>query len=66
MTTPRYPDVALPLCGMNGSKVAILERVRRAMKEHQIDHLFPQFWREVAGGDTQTLVDAIHRWFTVD
>lgn len=62
---PRYPDVVVPLTGLDGAPAAILSRVERTMKRRNIDHLWPSF-RQDAAGDYQSLLDATRRWFTTE
>jgi hypothetical protein len=62
---PRYPDVVVPLSGLDGMTASILGRVERTMKREGIDHLWPSFLQDSAG-DYQSLLDATRRWFATE
>ena len=66
MTSPKHPEIVVPMVGEDGNAFAILGRVQREMKRAGI----PQderdaFMAEASSGDYDQLVGTVLRWVEV-
>lgn len=65
--SPRYPHVCVLLSGSDGNAFAILGRVQRAMREHDVSEPeIREFFKQATAGDYQDLLRVVHRWVGVE
>ena len=63
----KFPDVVVPLSGIDSNAFAILGTVRRALKSAGVDHdAIAEFSDEATGGDYNHLLATVMRWVTVE
>ena len=63
----KFPDVVVPLSGIDSNAFAILGTVRRALKSAGVDHdTITEFSDEATGGDYNHLLATVMRWVTVE
>ncbi len=64
---PKYPQVHVQLVGEDGNAVAIIARVRRAMRNANIpQEEISQFTEEATSGDYNHLLQTVMGWVSVD
>lgn len=67
MTTPRYPNINVPLVGEDGNAFAILGRVSRAMRLAGVPaNERDAFVNEAKAGDYDQLLATVMRWVNTD
>ena len=67
VTTPKYPEVNIPLIGEDGNAYAILGRVSRAMKRAGIhESEWDDFYAQATSGDYDNLLVTVMTWFSTD
>ena len=63
-TTPKYPNIIIPLVGEDGNAFSILGRVRRAMYRSGLGDLeWGDFYCEATSGSYDHLLATIMKWF---
>lgn len=66
MTEVRHPEVTVQLTGTDGNAFAVLGRVRRALRETDVDEEeVVQFTDEATSGDYDNLLRTCIRWVDV-
>lgn len=66
-TTPRYPEIRVPLVGQDGNAFSILGRCQRAMRAAGLDATTQaEFAREATAGTYSELLKTVMSWFAVD
>lgn len=67
MTTPKYPNINVPLVGEDGNAFAILGRCFKAMRSAGISPAERKaFEAEAISGDYDKLLATVMRWFGTD
>lgn len=63
-TTPKYPNIIIPLVGEDGNAFSILGRVRRAMYRSGLGDLeWGDFYCEATSGSYDNLLATTMKWF---
>lgn len=63
---PRYPHICVLLTGSDGNAFAILGRVQRALREHDVSEPeIREFFKQATAGDYSNLLSVVQQWVEV-
>jgi len=66
MLNPKYPNVKVPLVGLDGNAFAILGRVAKALREARVSNdEINLYMKQATGGDYNKLLATTARWVDV-